>query len=169
MLGLGLPELARRGHLGDHLAWPQAGVLDIDNGLEGDALLLVVEVEDGRAVAGTDVVALAVLRRRIVDLEEELQQRTVVGLRRVVAYFDGLGMARVVAIGGVIVAPAGVADPRRNHSGLLTNQVLHAPEASTGQNRLSRVGHDSASLELGSATPDRSAVLIVRSLMHPPS
>ena len=75
VLGFGLPEIARRRHLGDDLARPQPRGLDVGDGVQRDALLLVVGVEDRRAVAGADVVALPVLRRRIVDLEEELQQR----------------------------------------------------------------------------------------------
>src|SRR5436190_1568966 len=39
----------------------------------GDAALLVAHIEDLGPVVGADVVALAVLGRRVVDLEEELQ------------------------------------------------------------------------------------------------
>src|SRR6478735_2380029 len=62
MLGLGLPERTGGGHLGDHRAGPDARGVDVGDGVLGDLLLLVVEVEDGRAVAQTDVVALPVLR-----------------------------------------------------------------------------------------------------------
>ena len=73
MLGLGLPERSRRNHFGDDLAGPQAGRVDIGDGVKSDTLLLVFGVEDRRAVAHPDVVALPVLGRRVVDLEEELQ------------------------------------------------------------------------------------------------
>ncbi len=136
MLGFGLPELGGRNHLGDHLSGPQPGGVDVGDGVVRDLLLFVVEIEDRRAVAGADVVALTVLGGRVVDLEEELQQRPVVGLCRVVDDLDGLGMAGMVAVGGVRVAPAGVADPGFDHARLAADQVLHAPEAAAGQDRL---------------------------------
>src|ERR1700722_19229886 len=60
VLGLGLPERAGRRDLGDDLARPQAGGVDVGDGVLGGLLLGVAEVEDGRAVAGADVVALPV-------------------------------------------------------------------------------------------------------------
>jgi hypothetical protein len=73
VLRLGLPEGSRRLHLGDDLAWPQARSVDVGDGLLGNPPLLVGGVVDSRPVAQPDVVALAVLGRRVVDLEEELQ------------------------------------------------------------------------------------------------
>ncbi len=57
VLGLGLPERADRGDLGDDLAGPQAGGVDVGDGVLRDLLLLVAGVEDRRSVRGTDVVA----------------------------------------------------------------------------------------------------------------
>ena len=145
VLGLGLPEVARGRDFRDDLARPQPRGLDVGDGVQRDALLLVVGVEDRRAVAGADVVALPVLRRRVVDLEEELQQRPVVGLRGVVDDLDRLGVPGMVAVGGVGVLAAGVADPGRDHAGLLADQVLHAPEAAARQDRLLVVAHACAS------------------------
>ena len=71
MLRLGLPEVAGGTDLSHHLAGPQARRLDIGDGVERDLLLVVVDIEDGRTVAGTDVVALPVLRCRIMNLEKE--------------------------------------------------------------------------------------------------
>ena len=82
MLGLGLPEIADRLDLGDHLARPQARSIDVGDGLLGDPLLRLVDVVDRRAVGRADVVALPVLGRRVVDLEEELQQVAIARLRR---------------------------------------------------------------------------------------
>ena len=45
----------------------------IGDGVERHLLLVVVDVEDRRSIAGPHIVALAVLRRRIVNLEEELE------------------------------------------------------------------------------------------------
>jgi hypothetical protein len=74
VLGLGFPERTGRNDLGDHFAGPQPRRFHVGNGVCGDRLLLVVGVEDRRSVAGAHVVALTVLRRRVVDLEEELEQ-----------------------------------------------------------------------------------------------
>jgi hypothetical protein len=74
MLRFGFPERAYWFHLGDHLARPKTRGLDVGNGVESDASLLVVHVEDRGPVARPDVVALAVPRRRVVNLEKELEQ-----------------------------------------------------------------------------------------------
>src|SRR5215472_15266694 len=46
VLGLGFPERPGRGDFGDHLPRPQAGGVDVGDGVLGDLLLLVAEVED---------------------------------------------------------------------------------------------------------------------------
>src|SRR5437016_4645187 len=63
VLRLGLPEGAGGRDLGDDLARPQAGGVDVGDGVLSQVLLLVGRVEDGGPVAVADVVALAVLRR----------------------------------------------------------------------------------------------------------
>jgi hypothetical protein len=60
VLGLGLPEGPGRCDLGDHRALPQAGDVDVDDRVLGDLPLLIAGEEDGRAVAGPEVVALMV-------------------------------------------------------------------------------------------------------------
>jgi hypothetical protein len=74
VLGLGLPERGRLAHLGHHLAGPDAGGVDVGDRLLGDLPLLVGREEDLGPIARADVVALAVLGGRVVDLEEELEQ-----------------------------------------------------------------------------------------------
>ena len=155
MLGLGLPERARLRHLGDHLARPEARRVDVGDRVLGDPLLLLVEVEDRRAVGGADVVALAVAGGRVVDLEEELQQVAVARPGRVEDDLDRLGVAGVVAVGRVGVLAAGVADPGRDDAGLLADEVLHAPEAATCEHCLLRgpglegLGHCRSSVARG--------------------
>src|SRR5436309_244964 len=83
VLGLGLPEGTGGRDLGDDLAGPQAGRLDVGDGVLGYRLLPVARVEDRRAVAIPDVVALPVLRGRVVDLEEELEEVTEARLVRI--------------------------------------------------------------------------------------
>ena len=51
VLRLGLPERPGLRHLGDDLARPQPRRVDVGDGVLGDALLLVVDVEDRRPVA----------------------------------------------------------------------------------------------------------------------
>ena len=83
-----------------------------------------------------DVVALAVQGRRVVDLEEELEQIAVGRLLGVEQRSRSPPRAPVIAVGGVWDVAAGVADARRQHSGALSDQILHPPEAPSGQDRL---------------------------------
>ena len=111
MLGLGLPEGDGLADLGHDLAGPQARGLDVGDRVLGDLALLVARVEDLRAVARADVVALAVLRRRVVDLEEELEDVPVGDALGVEDDLDRLGVTGMVPVGRVLVLPAGVSDP----------------------------------------------------------
>src|SRR5690606_21265638 len=114
VLRLRLPEVTGRGDLGRDPAGPDAGRLDIGDGIARDALLLWRGVEDAGTIARAAVVALAVQRRRIMDLEEELQQPAIAELCRIEDDLDRLGMCPVIAIGGVGHVAAGIADPRRD-------------------------------------------------------
>src|SRR6185437_1456499 len=60
MLRLGLKKIRNRRQFRHHLAGPQAGRLDVGDGVLRDLELLQAGVENRRAVAGADVVALAV-------------------------------------------------------------------------------------------------------------
>src|SRR6185437_9890086 len=133
VLRFGFPEIARGCDFSDGLAGPQARGIHIGDRVFGDAFLLVVGVEDRRAVAGADVVALAIHRGRVVDLEKEFQQRAVADARRIEGDLDRFGVGAVVAVRGIGNVAAGIADARRNHAGLLADQVLHAPEAAAGK------------------------------------
>ena len=77
VLGLGLPERACGRDLGDDSPWPETGCLNVGDRVLRDQTLFVVQVVDRRAIARADVVPLAVQRRRIVNLEEELEQLAV--------------------------------------------------------------------------------------------
>src|SRR4029453_8612846 len=133
VLGLGLPERSGRRHLGDHLARPQAGGFDVGDRVLGGLLLRVGEVEDGRPVARSDVVALPVQRGRVVDLEEELEQVPVGDLARVEDDLDRFGVAAVVPVGRVGHVTPGVADPGRDHAGELADEILHPPNTAAGE------------------------------------
>src|SRR5215468_3191912 len=86
VLWLGFPEVAQRRDFRDNPSWPQARRFNIGNRALGSPLLLIIHVEDCRAIALSDVVALTVQGRRIVNLKEELQQFSVAELRGVEDY-----------------------------------------------------------------------------------
>src|SRR3954468_15012613 len=129
VLGLGLPERDRLADLGHHFAGPQARGVDVGDRVLGDLALLVARQEDLGAVAGADVVALAVLRRRVVDLEEELEDVSVGDALGVEDDLDRLGVTRMVPVGRVVVLPAGVSDPGGEDPIAAAQQLLDAPEA----------------------------------------
>src|ERR687896_210131 len=135
VLGLGLPEGGGLADLGHHLAGPQARGVDVGDRVLGDPALLVARVEDLGAVAGADVVALAVLGRRGVDLEEELEDVPVGDALGGEDDLDRLGVTRMVPVGGVVVPPAGVSDARGDDSLAAAQQFLNAPEAAAREDR----------------------------------
>src|SRR4051812_37108491 len=110
VLGLGLPEGDGLADLGHRLAGPQARGVDVGDRVLGDLALLVARIEDLGPVAGADVVALAVLGRGVVDLEEELGVVSVGDALGVEDDLPGLGVTRMVSVGRVVVVPAGVSD-----------------------------------------------------------
>src|SRR3954464_14027125 len=138
VLGLGLPERDGLTDLGDHLAGPQARGRDVGGGVcggygvRGPPALLLASIKNLRAMAGADVVALAVLGRRVVDLEEELEDVPVGDPRRVEDDLNGLRVAGMVAIRRVLVLAAGVADAGGDHPVAPAEQFLHSPETAPG-------------------------------------
>jgi hypothetical protein len=85
--------------------------------------LLVARREDLGAVVGADVVALAVLGRRVVDLEEELEDVPVGDPRGIEDDLNGLGVAGMVGVGRVLVLAAGVADASGDHPVAVAKQL----------------------------------------------
>src|ERR1700757_3127486 len=124
---LRFPEGSRRSHLGDHSSGPQARRVDIGDGVLGDASLLIAGREDGRAVAGAHVVALAIARRGIVDLEEELQQLTKAEPFRIEDDLDGFGVGSVMAIRSIRNITARITDASGDDAIALADEVLHTP------------------------------------------
>src|SRR5581483_5630687 len=74
--------------------------------------------------------------RRVVDLEEEPEQVAVRRLLRIEDDLDRLRVPAVVAIRRVGNVAAGVADSRRHDARLPPEEILHTPEAPSGENRL---------------------------------
>src|SRR3954469_11769238 len=106
---------------------------DVGDRVFGNLFLLVRGVENRRAVARAPVVALTIARGGVVDLKEELQQRPIVYRRGIESDLDCLGMTFMVAIGRILYLAARVADTCRDHTRLLADEVLHAPEATSGE------------------------------------
>src|SRR5918994_2887177 len=111
VLGLGHPERDGFADLGHHLAGPQSRSFDVGDRVLGDPALLLAQIEDLRAVVRAEVVALAVLRGRVVDLEEDLEDVAVGDAGGVEDDLGCFGVPRVLAIGRVVVLAAGVSDP----------------------------------------------------------
>src|SRR3954447_24023475 len=131
VLGLGLPERDGLADLGHDLAGPQTGCVDVGDRLLRDLALLLARVEDLGAVAGADVVALAVPRRRVVDLEEELEDVPVGDAVGVEDDLDRLRVAGMVRVGRVVVLAARVSDAGGDDSVAVAQQFLDAPEAAS--------------------------------------
>jgi len=74
VLRLGLPEFAGGRDLRHNAAWPQTRGVDIVDCPKCLVTLRLGDIEDLRAIRRSDVVALAIQRGGIVNLEEELQQ-----------------------------------------------------------------------------------------------
>jgi hypothetical protein len=67
-------------------------------------------------VAGADVVALAIARAGVVNLEEEFEDLPVADARRVKDDLDCFGVSGMIAIGRVGVGAAGISDPGRQNA-----------------------------------------------------
>ena len=139
MIVLGHPELPGRDDLGHDPAVPLPRALDALLDALGHLPLLVVVVEDGRAVLGADVVVLAVQRRRVVHAEEVAEQVLVAEPRGVEHHLDGFCVSRVAAadvpVRRVLRRASRVPDPRLEHAGDLSQDILHTPEAAARQSR----------------------------------
>ena len=95
--------------------------------------MFITRVEDRRAIAGASIVALAIERRRVVNLEEEFQQRPIACFGRIEDDLNRLGMVTVIAVGGVRHLAAGISHPCGQDAWLSGDQILQAPEAATGK------------------------------------
>src|SRR5918997_2302957 len=98
VLRLGLPEFAGGRDLRHNAAWPQAGGIDIVDCPQCLVTLRLGDVENLRAVRSSDIVALAIQRGWIVNLEEDLQNVTIADTCRVELDLYGLGVRSMVSI-----------------------------------------------------------------------
>jgi hypothetical protein len=101
------------------------------------ALLLLVLREDGGAILGSDVIALAVELGRVVSREEDVEQIVVAQLFGIEGDADRFGMAGVaaahLAIGRVGDVPAGIAAFDLVDPDNVEEHGFGAPEAPAGK------------------------------------
>jgi hypothetical protein len=81
-------------------------------GVFGDTLLVVACVEDRRSIAEPHIIALAIARCRVVDLEEKLEKLAVADLAGIEDDLNGFGVGSMIAVGRIHNVAAGVADAR---------------------------------------------------------
>src|SRR5277367_5267311 len=101
MFGLSLPERTGWGNFRHHLARPNSRGINVGNGIDRNPLLLVAGIVNGRTIAGSAVVTLAIHCGGIMNLEEELQKGAVADLLRIEHNFDCFRVSSVIAVGGV--------------------------------------------------------------------
>ena len=138
VVGLGLVEGLQGRDLGDDRRVVGAGLVELPDVGLGHPLLLLVRVEDGRAVLGPLVRALAVELGGVVGHgEEDLEQLAVAHLGGVEAHLDGFGVAGAAGADDVVVGrvggAAGVARGHVQDAVDLLEHGLDAPEAAAGQ------------------------------------
>src|SRR5205085_5934067 len=136
---LGLVEALERRDLRDDRAIEHLRRVELRDVRGGDALLVLIRVEDRGAVLPADVGALAVFRGRIVgDREEHLEESPVAELVRVVPDLHGLGMAGPAGAHRLVVrrlgGPTGVTRLHRGNTVELQVHGLDAPEAAAREN-----------------------------------
>src|SRR4029453_33959 len=134
MLRFPFPESAGRRNFRHDGPRPQARRIEVGYCLFGRSTLLVARVEHRGTVARAAVVALAVPRRRIVDLEEELEQIPIGRLVGVEDDLDRLSMGAMISVGRIRHVATGIADSGRKDPWAAPYQLLHAPEATPGEN-----------------------------------
>src|SRR6185312_5427002 len=117
----------------DLLREPPALAKDLP-GLLGQLLLLVVVIEDRRAVLRSYIRALAIEGGRVVVVPEDVEQRVVAHQRWIELDLDHFGVSGGVAahffVCGIGLRPAFIACGRGNDAGNLLESGLRSPEAS---------------------------------------
>src|SRR5271156_5497134 len=93
MIGFRAIELREGNDLRDNWPWERAGRVELLLVVFGQLALRFGVVEDHRTILRTRVVALAVVRGRVVRLPEYLQQFLIGDHRRVVGDLDRLGVS----------------------------------------------------------------------------
>ena len=101
--------------------------------------LLIIGVENRRAILRTDIVALAIQCRRVMGGEENRHEIAEGDLRRIEFDFNHFGMAGVahadLLVSGIFVFAAGVARDDGMNAAQLIEHRFGAPETTAAENR----------------------------------
>src|SRR5262249_57612030 len=100
----------------------------------GNRLVVVIGVEDRGSIAGPDVVALAIARAWVVNLEEVLEDLSIADAGRIKGDLDCFGVSVMIAVGRVGAGAARVADPSRQNTIVAADEGLDTPQAGTNKN-----------------------------------
>jgi len=122
---------------GDDGVGPQVLGFQVLDSFFGDGFLLLGVVEDGGAVLGADVVALAVEGGGVVDGEEDVQEDSVGDMSGVKGDAHDLGVTGVpgadLLVGGINVGTAGITGDDISYACDLVEDGFEAPEATAGE------------------------------------
>jgi hypothetical protein len=136
---LGAVELRGGRDLRDDRAREFAGFAELAFRLLGGNPLVLIGIKNYRPVLSADVRALAVERRRVMNLPKDFQQLLVRYARWVVLNLDNLGVSGLASanrsIAGIWDGAAGVSDGHIDDSGDLAKTRFDTPEASGGKYR----------------------------------
>lgn len=148
MVLLGIPPFPSLQDLGDDAALPPL-LVDFLCHLFGDGFLLVVVVEDARAVLGSAVWTLGVEGCGVVHAVEEFEELAVGDLGWVVVELDGFGVASTSTANTSVAWALGIASNIANTrivqsatSEALAEHVLDSPKATCSQSGFSSICWD---------------------------
>ena len=130
-----LPEVTSGNNFRHNPARPKARSIDVGDRVLREATLLVVGVEDRRAVARSNIVTLTIGGRRVVYLEKEFQEISETGLVGIEYDLDRFGVRAVIPIGGVLDVPTRIAHSGGHYARQPPDELLHAPKTAASQNR----------------------------------
>ena len=130
-----LPEVTSGNNFRHNPARPKARSIDVGDRVLREATLLVVGVEDRRAVARSNIVTLTIGGRRVVYLEKEFQEISEAGFIGIEYDLDRFGVRAMVPIGGVFDVATRIAHSGGHYARQPPDELLHAPKAAASQNR----------------------------------
>jgi hypothetical protein len=135
VLGFRLPEFTSGSDFRYNPARPKARSVDVGDRVLCEATLLIVGVEDRRAVAHAYIVTLTIAGRRVMYLEKEFQEISETGLVGIEYDLDRFGVRAVIPIGGVLDVATRIAHPGGHYARQPPDELLHAPKTAASQNR----------------------------------
>jgi hypothetical protein len=111
VLGFRFPEVTSGSDFRHNRARPKTRSIDVGDRVLRETTLLIVGVEDRRAVAHAYIVTLTIAGRRVVYLKKEFQEIAETDLVGIECDLDRFGVRAVISIGGVLDVAARIARP----------------------------------------------------------